>query len=103
MAALVRMRSGAQLVAAVRAGDQAAVKRLLAAGADPNTRDYAHYETPDVPPPVGAGSSSGQPPWSQERHRTALECAAGRTGNNIDIVKMLLDRGAKVDRSDDET
>ena len=73
-----------EIIAAARAGDATAVRELLAAGADPNTR----LQGSDINVPGGAGIPG----------RTALILAA--YGGHVEVARELLAAGADVNLLD---
>ena len=103
MAGLIQMRDNAQLVRAVKKGELIRVEALLARGADPNSRDYD--EPLDAPTQnqsvFYALQSNGMSSWRGQRRKTVLEYAVDKDRENIELVRTLVQHGAKVDQPDD--
>ncbi|MFJ4688127.1 ankyrin repeat domain-containing protein [Streptomyces sp. NPDC088789] len=94
----------AELIAAVRGGDTAAVERLLAAGADPSARDDASGLTVLMiaagqadPASVRALIGAGADVLTADRRGGATALHKACQGGSLDVVRALVEAGAFVD------
>ncbi|HLK61388.1 MAG TPA: ankyrin repeat domain-containing protein [Chthonomonadaceae bacterium] len=103
LSGLQRMRTNVLLVQAAKKGDLARATSLLSQGADPNCRDYDEHPSEEVQnqPMYSAGMQSGMIPWAGDRHKTVLQCALAREHENVELVRLLLQHGAKIQTTDE--
>jgi ankyrin repeat protein len=82
------------LITAIKKNDLKRVTALLAKGADPNARDWPPYVEFVGNSPWGGRMNPSDP-------QTALMVALGLNGENIPLVKTLLDAGASLEAPDE--
>lgn len=105
-----------RLISAVKAGDAAKVQRLLASGAEPESRNvqgltalmvaasHGHVEVIDALIACGAAVNTrarvGNPGTTPVEDVTALMAACGDSAANVVVLERLIENGAHLDLVD---